>query len=344
MIVRTGEADRFAAHPPGDLTAALFHGPDSGLVHERAMRLARTVVDDLSDPFRVAQLSEAMLLADNARLFDEAAAISMLGGRRVVWVRGAGNTLAKLFESFVTDHAGDALLVVEAGDLAKGAALRRVFEEGKQAAAIACYPDNAGTLGDVLRAALKAEHIAITQEALAEATAHLGSDRGVTRREIEKLVLYAHGQKEVTLPDVRAVLGDEVEVRAEEACDAAGSGDFARLDLALERLWSADTSPVAVLRAAMGHLQRLLLVKVQSARGESLDSAMRRLRPPVHFARAATFKAQAQRWTEAKLSDALDSLLEAEALCKTTGVPARAATGRALLGVAALVRINKAGA
>lgn len=344
MIVRTGEADRFVAHPPAALTAALFHGPDSGLAHERAMRLARGVVEDLADPFRVVQLNEALLLADNARLFDEAAAISMLGGRRVVWVRGAGNALAKLFERFLDAPAGDALVVVEAGDLAKGTALRRVFEENKNAACVACYPDDAGTLGDVLRNALKDEHIAITQEALGEAVAHLGSDRGVTRQEIEKLVLYAHGQKEVTPDDVRAVLGDAVEVRAEEACDAAGSGDFARLDLALERLWSADTALVAVVRAALGHFQRLLSVKVQSARGESLDSAMRRLRPPVHFARAASFRMQAQKWSEAKLADALDSLLEAEALCKTTGVPAEAATSRALLSAAALVKTNKAGA
>jgi DNA polymerase-3 subunit delta len=178
---------------------------------------------------------------------------------------------------------------------------------------------------------------------LADAASRLGSDRGVTRQEIEKLVLYAHGRKQVTLEDVRAVLGDEAEARSEEVSDAAGSGDFARLDLALERLWVADASPVQVARQALSHFQRLLLVKSQAERGESLDNAMRKLRPPLHFSRATSFRNQAQRWSPGKLSDALELLFEAEALCKTTNVPPQAALGRALLGVAALAKSNRTG-
>ena len=36
MIVKTQEADRFAANPPKDLRVALVFGPDAGLVQERA--------------------------------------------------------------------------------------------------------------------------------------------------------------------------------------------------------------------------------------------------------------------------------------------------------------------
>jgi DNA polymerase-3 subunit delta len=338
MIVKSSEADRTARNPPRGLAAALVFGPDSGLIRERAETLLKTVVDDLADPFRVCDLDEQTLAGDPARLFDEAAAISMLGGRRVVRVRGAGNGLAKLFESFLAEPAGDALVVVEGGDLAKGAALRKVFEEADNAAAIPCYLDSQSGLSDVVRDALKAEDLSIAPDALTDAVSRLGSDRGVTRRELEKLALYARGKKQVTLEDVRAVLGDEAEARIEEACDAAGTGDLNRLDLALERLWTADVSAVAVLRQAMAHFQRLLLVG--SARGESLDEAMRKLRPPLHFSRTASFKAQVQKWSEAKLFEALDLLLETEALCKTTGVPAEAACARALFNVAAIGRMR----
>ena len=98
MIVKSHEADRFVTSPPKGLTVALVYGPDAGLVQERAETLLKSVVADLTDPFNVADLSEASVLADPARLADEAAAISMMGGRRVVRVRGAGNDLADLFE------------------------------------------------------------------------------------------------------------------------------------------------------------------------------------------------------------------------------------------------------
>lgn len=340
MIVKSSDADRYAQKPPKDLVAALVFGPDAGLVRERAENLMKSVVDDIGDAFRVSDLDDSALSSDPARLADEAQAISMLGGRRVVRVRGAGNTLAKLFEAFLDEPKGDALIVVEGGDLAKGTGLRKVFEEADNAAAIACYPDTARDLFDVVRNALKAEGLAIGGEALEDAVGRLGSDRGVTRRELEKLALYCHGRKEVTLDDVRAAMGDEAEARVDEAIDAMGLGDLPRLDLALERLWVAGTSPIQVLRQAMSHLQRVLLVASEAKRGGSADDAMRKLRPPVHFSRTTSFKTQAQRWSEARLGEALDLLLEAEALTKTTAVPSEAVCGKTLFSVAAMARVR----
>jgi DNA polymerase-3 subunit delta len=160
----------------------------------------------------------------------------------------------------------------------------------------------------------------------------------VTRREIEKLALYAHGQKNVSLEDVRATLGDESEVRVEEVLDATGEGDLKRLDLALERVWADDMNAIAVVRSALGHFQKLLSAKAAADRGESIDGAMRKMWPPIHFSRTSSFKAQATRWNEDKLGEALDLLLETEALCKTTAVPGEAVLGRALFNIAAMAR------
>jgi DNA polymerase-3 subunit delta len=341
MIIKPADFERFLAKPPAKLTAALFYGPDQGLVRERAEALARTIVSDLSDPFRVAEFDEDRLTGDPAVLWDEAAALSMLGGRRVVRVRGAGNTVAKHFQKFLEEPSGDALIVVEGGDLNKGSALRKAFEEADNAAAIACYLDNQRDLDEVVRSALKKEGLGIDRDALANAASRLGSDRGVTRRELEKLALYAMGDGTVTAAHVQAVMGDESELRMDQAFDAAGEGDLVKLDQSLERLWQAGISPVAVLRLAMSHFQRLLQVKSESETGGDTAGAIARLRPPVHFARKNSFTAQLQRLSAARLEEALNLLYEGEDLVKTTGVPAEAVAGRALLNVAALARTGR---
>lgn len=335
---KAGDVERFVERPPSSIIAVLVFGPDRGLVTERANRLAKSVVPDLTDPFRVADLDEGTLDSDPARLADEAQALSMTGGRRVVRVRGAGNSHTGVFEAVLDQPVGDALIVAEGGDLNKSSSLRKLFTEADNAAAIACYPDSPRDLADVVRNALKAENLTISAEALDDAVSRLGSDRGVTRRELDKLILYAKDKKRIEVEDIRAIMGDEAEARAEEMCDAAGEGDFRRLDIALERLWVAETSPIAVVRTALGHFQRLAQAVAEKNRGDSLDNAMRKFRPPVHFSRVNSFKAQANRWTEPKLLAALDMLLETEALCKTTGVPAEAACGRALLNIAAMAR------
>lgn len=338
MIVKSQDADRFVERPPKHIVAALVYGPDQGLVRERAEALVKSIVPDLTDAFRVADLDESVLASDGARLSDEAAAISMFGGRRVVRVRNATNGVAKLFESFLDDPKGDALVVVEGGDLAKSAALRKVFESTDNAAAIPCYTDSPRDLSEVVRSALKAESLAISSEALEDAVARLGSDRGITRRELEKLVLYMHGKKKVELEDVRTVMGDEAQARTEEACDAAGEGDLPRLDLALARLWADDVSPAQLIRNALSHLQRVLQVKAAHAHGESVDAAMKRGWPQIHFSRTASFKAQVSRWSEERLLDACDLLLETEAQTRTTGIPPQTVTARAFFTIAAMAR------
>lgn len=341
MKVEARDAERFTAQPPEKLVAVLIFGPDQGLVRERAERFARHIVADLNDPFRVTEIDEDALLADPARLSDEAAAISMLGGRRVVRVRDASNSSAALFERFLDEPRGDALIIVEAGDLAKSAALRKLFESAGSAAAVPCYLDSDRTLDDVVRGAMKEAGLAIEPAALAEAVSRLGSDRGVTRRELEKLALYAQGAKTVTVAHVKAVMGDESELRMEEICDAAGEGDVVRLDRQLSRLWESGASPVGVIRVALGHFQRVLLARARADEGASVGEVIKSLRPPVHFSREDSFRNQLTRWSAARLADALQALYDAELLCKTTSVPAEAVAGRALFNVAALARVGR---
>jgi DNA polymerase-3 subunit delta len=334
VIIKSWEADRFLGRPPGNIVAALFFGPDQGLVRERADALAKTVVPDLNDAFRVSDLDDAALSAEPARLADEAAAIPMLGGRRVVRVRGAGNALAPLFESFLRERKGDAMVVVQAGELTPASALRKAFEKASNAAAVQCYPDSAQDLARVVQNAVKVEGLSIGPEALDDAVSRLGADRGITRREIEKLLLYMRGQKRVELEDVRAILGDQAEVRVDSACDAACEGDLGELDTELGRVWADGATAAQILRTAMGHFHRLIQLKLMSHRNESLDPKLKGCSKQ----RVASIKRQVSRWSEERLLDACDLLLETEALTRTTAIPVEVVTGRALFTIAAMAR------
>ena len=138
-------------------------------------------------------------------------------------------------------------------------------------------------------------------------------------------------------------MGDESELRVEEACDAAGEGDYARLDATLERLWAAGTSRGSgAARGDDAFPAAAFWRRRRWKKAASADAAMRRLRPPVHFSREASFKAQARALDRADGWPRRSTMLyEAEALAKTTAVPAEATAGRALLAVAAIPRARR---
>lgn len=334
MKVAAGRADAFARAPDAKARAILVYGPDTGLVRERMDTLARSVLSDLKDPFRVADLAAAALREDPARLADEAAAMALTGGRRVVRVFDAGDAVTGIFERFLEDPVGDALVLAAAGDLPPRSSLRKLFEAADNAAALPCYADEGQGLEAVVTETLRAEGLEAERDALAFLVDHLGGDRMLTRRELEKLVLYMGGPGKVRLEDVLACVGDSAALSLDDLALSVAEGDQAAVQRILDRLLASGTSPVAVLRAVARHFQRLHLAGGLAAGGKSPEQAMAALKPPVFFRHKGRFAGQLRRWPPRRLAGALDLLLAAETDCKTTGLPANAVCGRALMQIA----------
>jgi len=335
MKIQPARSDAFLAAPEASVRAVLLYGPDAGLVRERAERLCRSAVEDLRDPFRVVELGPAELRAEPARLADEAAQLSLAGGRRVVRVREAGDSAAEALGAFLEAPMGDALVVVEAGDLPRRSKLVALFEEAPNAAAIACYLDDEQALSAIVRASLREAGLAIAADALDYLVTHLGGDRLATRRELEKLVLYMGAAGgEVRLEDVEAAVGDSAEHSLEDAVLAAAEGEAALVGRALERAFAQGETPVGAIRSAQRHFQRLHLAAGQVAAGATPERAADGLKPRLFWKLRPRFIAQLRLWPAARAADALARLTAAEIACKSTGMPDAAIATRTLLELA----------
>lgn len=334
MKIQPGRVAAFLRQPDAKCRAVLVYGPDSGLVRERGEALARLVCPDLKDPFRVAELSGPGLTADPARLADEMSAQSLIGGRRVVRVREAGDAVAPIAESALARAPGDGFVVIEAGDLPPRSALRKLFESAADAAAIACYADTARDLAEVIRATLGAHRIEVSSDAAAWLVEHLGGDRQVTRNELEKLALYVGDGGKVGLEAAALCVGDTAALDVDDVVFAAAEGDAAALERALLRAFQEGEQPVSILRASMRHFHRLQLCLARIDAGQSPEDAMRGLRPPLFFKVQDRFAGQLRRWTAAAAVRALAALTEAELRAKRAVYPQETVCRAVLLDLA----------
>ncbi len=338
MKIAPARLAAFLQRPDPAVRAVLLYGPDSGLVRERADTLVRTVCPDLRDAFRIADLNAGVLSADPARLADEAAQLSLTGGRRVVRVRDAADGLARLFAGFLGDLPGEALVVAEAGELSGGSALRRAFEGSPRAAAIGCYPDAPRDRAAVIRDSLAAHHVTASRDATQYLVEHLGGDRLLTRSELEKLALYAGEGGRLELEDALLSVGDSAALELDDAVMAAAEGDTARLERVLGRVFQEGESPVSVTRAVLRHLHRLHALAALVAAGTPPGEALRNARPPIFYKYEDSFKRQLGLWCEARLRTELDRIAQAEINMKTTGLPAETLCRQAMLALAQAAR------
>jgi DNA polymerase-3 subunit delta len=349
MKLKAPDVARFVARPDPKAPACLIYGSDTGLVRERSNVLATHKLGNLKDNFGLVDLAEADLKNDPARLADEICSISMLADARVVRVQGAGEATAKVMTGVLAElDAGtlkpEAFVIIEAGDLAPRSKLRKLFEGDASAVALACYPDEGHSLEVVIQGTLREARLEADPAAMAAMMDHLGTDRALTRSELEKLLLFKGAfhrdfkSGRITLADVEASMGSGSASNIDGVIDAALTGHFDRLDKELQAAKAENLHPTVVLRGLQNHLNRLIMVRTQMDNGGNLREVMKGLRPPVFFKRQQTFSAQVGKWPSDALKGALGVAVEAEIQCKRTGQPDKAICAHALMSVASRAR------
>ncbi len=352
MVALKGKAiNAFLAKPDPAVAAVLIYGPDLGLVRERGGALAKSVVADFSDPFNYLELTDADLKGDPARLADEAGALSFMGGTRAIRVRTTGEAAAKAVAALIDGlDAGalkpNALIIIEAGDLSPRSGVRKAFEKAKHAAALPCYADGPGDVRALAGAMAQEQGLSFETDALDLAVSLLGDDRGLTRAELEKLMLFKGPSKtrrpddsaRISEDDVRTVLVDAIGDVLDDAAAATADGAPAALSLVLHRAAMSGASPIGLLRALQRAFSRLHTAQSFVAAGEPPAAAIKKLRPPVFFKEQRAFEARLRAWPLKRLDTALEMLISAELDAKSTGAPAREIVERTALRLAHMGR------
>jgi len=338
MKLQGAAIERFLGKPDPAIRAVVVYGGDEGLVRERAARLGKTVVPDLNDPFQVAVLAGDALATDPALLADEASAMSLMGGRRLIRIRDGSDKVTRALTAMLEGPAGDSLTVIEAGDLTARSSLRKLAEGHAVAAALPCYVEDEAGLARTLQGQIAEAGKAIDPDAMRLLASSLVGDRMLARGELDKLLIYMGDARSIEIADVEAAVVDTATLGMDETMRAALDGNFAALDRCLDRLAGEGVGGVAILRVTQTYFRRLHVTRARLDAGASMDRALSQLQPPVFYKAKDAFAADVQRWPLARIQAALDRLIDAEAQSKRTGA------NDALLAADSLLAIARASA
>jgi DNA polymerase-3 subunit delta len=298
---------------PGACRLVLLYGEDEGLIRERAQELTKRIGGSLNDPFRVVELERDSW----SQISGEMAALSMIGGRRVVRVR----EVAEAVLSHVTaamKGPGGALLILEAPGLGKGK-LRSFAEAAPDAAAIGCYPEEGRALADLIRGIFSELNVNVEPDAVSLLGETLGGDRSVVRGEIEKLALLCGPGGRVDVQMARACTGEAAGGLGDDGLMAATSGDVRLSDGAIEAAIADGLNGVGLLRMALMHLQKMHQARLRMEEGASAGEAVRLMRPPVWGTGVGAMTAALSLWSAESLLRAIEEGRQTELACKQTG-------------------------
>ena len=338
VALRGRDIDAFLARPDAGRPIALLYGPDAGLVRERADALIASAVDNPDDPFSLVKLDGDELAAEPSRLVDEAMPVPLFGGRRAIRIPAGSRNFASGIDTLAEMTVKDCRIVIEAGDLRPESPLRKACERAKTAVAIGCYPDTERDLTKLIDDEMRAANLRIAPDARASLMALLGGDRQASRNELRKLTLFAHGQNEVTLDHVMAVVADASEMKLDPIVDGAFGGKPDLVETEFGKAMVAGTYPGVIISAAQRHAAWLHKSALAVASGTPVSAILEGGFPRLHFSRKPSAEVALRNFSPARLLPIIDQLATAALDMRRQPTLAAAIAQRTLLSIAMSAR------
>jgi DNA polymerase III subunit delta len=337
-IVYSAGADAYIQRLPKEIGFYLVYGLDEGLAHERARRIVRNLTDGDSDPMRIVRLEGDAVAREPGVLADEAYAISMFGGARVIWIDAQGRDLLPALEPLFAAPPQRCVIVIKAGPLRKGTSLRAAFERSGIAASIECYPDDPSALESLVDAEAGAAGLSIAPDARAALVALVGADRQTTRGEIAKLMLYAQGKSRITAEDVEAIVSDAAPSNLDDLIDRALLGDLPAVEASAMRFFHEGGDPDHLMIRLDARMTLLHRLRLEMDQGRSFDAACQTLFVKLPISARRALAKQAERWTSESIARRLPAVRQASARVRADSRLAEVLATRALWALASRSR------
>jgi len=326
---------RAVEQPNRDIRFYLFHGPDEAQSRGLGARLLEALG---ATRFLV---TAGSVKSDPAVLADEAGAMSLFGGPRIIWVEPAGEDIAEGVQALLDLPAAESPVVAIAGSLRKTSALLKLSEASPLALAFASYAPEGQ---DAERMAIDVGRrfgLKLSPPVATRIAASCGNDQAIVAQELQKLALYIdaspHAPKELDHDAIDAV-GAEAEGDFQRLGDLALGGAVAELADELARLPAAGSEAIPVVRSLQRRLLMLAPARARMERGERLDAVMTSLGRTLFWKDKATVGRMLSKWSAEDLAKLSGRAGKLERELMFSDAPEREALGEELLAIARRAR------
>jgi DNA polymerase-3 subunit delta len=250
-------------------------GDDAYLIRESIRTVVRAVFPGAESDATISRFSGAH--SSLAAVLDEVCTLPFFSRERLVIVEEADPFVSKYrkeLESFVEQHRGSGILLIQSKQWAATTKLAKLVE--KVGLAIDCSaPPESALAGWLIQLASERDNAQLDPEAAQLLVELVGPEAGILAAEVEKLAVYAGDSKRIDRDGVAKLVGAGRVETIWRAVDAATTGHGRMALEHLDNLLAAGEAPVQMLAAMSYNLLKVHHAGRLRAARVSLDEACR---------------------------------------------------------------------
>jgi DNA polymerase-3 subunit delta len=331
-----GSIGRSVDDPDPKVRFYLFHGADEAQSSALGDRLAAALKASKQS------VASGVLRGDPALLADEAGAIDMFGGSKVIVIQPAGEEILPAVEALLEAAAAESPVVAIAGKLGKTSGLLKVAESHPLALAHVSYELDARDAERLVVELARTEGLRVQPDVAASIASASANDRRMISQELAKYALYLDAS-----PNAPKDLGSEAldAVGADLGGDFMGiadlalGGDVRRLSDALSRIDASGKETIPVVRSLQRRLLMLAPIRARVDSGERIQSVMTSLGKSLFWKDKPMVERMLALWDSAGLARVSERAGTLERrLMRGDSPPAAEALGEELVAIARQAR------
>lgn len=299
MKANRSSIGRAVDQPDPKIRFYLFAGQDEAQSRSLASRLLQALG---ATKF---ELAAAALKSNPASLVDEAAALSLFGERRLIWIEPATKDIEEAATALLAAEAMESPVVALAGALPKSSALLKLAEAAPNALAHTAYVPEGEEAARMVADLGRRVGLKIGPAVAARIADGCGNDQAVAMQELEKLALYVgaspHSPRDLDHDAVDAVGAETREGDFLHLADLALLGELRDLADALTRL-SGGSEAIPAVRSLQRRLLMLAPARARIERGERVDAVMASFGKALFWKDKSSVQRMLTRWSAEELA------------------------------------------
>ncbi|MFL6733101.1 MAG: DNA polymerase III subunit delta [Sphingomicrobium sp.] len=336
MKIARGAIGKALDRPDPNVRIFLFHGSDEGQSRSHAQRLLASL-GAVRTP-----IQGSAIKSDPALLAAEAGAMSLFGGRRLIWVEPAGEEVLAGVEAVLEAPASESPVVLIAGALRKTSALLRLCDASPLALTYVSYVPEGQDAERMVMEVGRTLGLKIQRSVALRIAEGCGNDQAIVRQELTKLGLYVdaapEAPKELEHQTVDELGADLPEGNFLRVADIALSGDLPALASELASLPAGGAEAIPILRSLQRRLMMLAPARARVERGESMSAVMASLEKSLFYKDKALVGRLLQAWDAPGLARIVERAGTLERDIMLTPLAPGEALGEELVAVARAAR------
>lgn len=327
---------RAVDQPDETIRFYLFYGPDEAQSRALATRLAEALG---ATKFL---MGASVAKSDPAALVDEASALSLFGGKRLVWIEPATKDIEEAVAALLNGPPTENPVVAIAGSLPKTSALLKLAEASPEAISYAAYVPEGQDAERMVVDLGRRFGLKIGSPVAVRLADTCANDQAIVSQELQKLALYVDASpntpKELDHNAIDDVGAAHAEGDFQRLGDLALVGEIEDLADELARLPSSGNEGIPVLRSLQRRLLMLAPARARVERGERVDAVMTSFGKALFWKDKYKVQRMLQKWSADDLATVMDRASRLERSLMFTAAPERAALGEELLAIARKAR------